>query len=150
MEQMSIEAATAIANSFLDSYRSAFEGYDTEAILSHFVYPAHFVIDAADVERRPVADRDACRPGVERIQAWHRAIGYRSGRVARLSVSPLSPRMISMQIEFEIQDARGARLYDFLGVYTLVQGDGGWKIAAISHNQVPRLLACVAATGSQA
>jgi hypothetical protein len=38
----------------------------------------------------------------------------------------------------------GDALYDFEAVYTLAETRTGWRIAAIAHNQIPRLLACIA------
>ncbi len=35
-------------------------------------------------------------------------------------------------------------LYDFEAVYTLAETRIGWRIAAIAHNQIPRLLECIA------
>jgi hypothetical protein len=35
-------------------------------------------------------------------------------------------------------------LYEFQAVYTLADMRAGWRIAAIAHNQIPRLLKCMA------
>jgi hypothetical protein len=39
---------------------------------------------------------------------------------------------------------RFASLYNYQRSYSLVATDAGYRIAAICHNQIPRLLACVA------
>jgi hypothetical protein len=35
-------------------------------------------------------------------------------------------------------------LYDFEATYSLAKISGAWRIVVISHNQIPRLLRCVA------
>src|SRR5437899_12269557 len=78
---------------FLDSYRSAFEAFDTEAIVAHFLFPCHIVSDAEDVSLMPLAKASEGRAGVERVLALHRELGVHSGRILDLDVVELSPRM---------------------------------------------------------
>jgi hypothetical protein len=129
---------------FLDSYGRAFEAFDTEAILTHFLFPCHIVSDADNVALMPLADASETRVGVERVLALHRELGVRSGRRLDLDVIEMSPRMVGLVLRHEFIDAAGRALYDFQGIYTLVKADGRYRIAAISHNQIPRLVGCVA------
>jgi len=128
---------------FLDSYGSAFETFDTEAILTHFLFPCHIVSDADDVALMPLANASQIRVGVERVLALHRELGVRSGRRLDLDVIEMSPRMAGLVLRHEFIDAAGQALYDFQGIYTLVKVGGRYRIAAISHNQIPRLVGCV-------
>jgi len=140
-------AKSDVANSdvleFLDSYGRAFETYDTEAILTHFLFPCHIVSDADEVALLPLSNARETRVGVERVLALHRELGVRSGRRLELDVIELSPRMAGFILRHEFVDGAGRALYDFRGIYTLVKAGGRYRIAAISHNQLPRLVACV-------
>jgi hypothetical protein len=130
---------------FLDSYERAFEAFDTAAILSHFLFPCHIVSDAENVALMPLADAGAARVGIERVLALHREFGVCAGRSLDLDVIELSPRIAVLSLRYEFSDAQGRALYGFQGIYTLVKTDGRYRIAAISHNQLPRLLAGIAA-----
>ena len=84
------------------------------------------------------------KPAVERVLQLHRRIGAKSGRPLLLEITELSPRLAGLMLRFEMQDADGAPLYDYQGFYSLVATDQCYRIAALCHNQIPRLLACVA------
>ena len=129
---------------FFASYRAAYWSFDSDSIICQFVYPCHIVSDADPVALMPIASEQDCRVGVERVLGWHRAIGAVSGEMTEFVVTELSPRLVSVSLKSDFLDDTGRRLYDFQGVYTLVRGPDCWKIAAISHNQIPRLLSCVA------
>ncbi len=125
---------------FLKSYGRAFEAFDTDAILTHFLFPCHIVSDAEAVSLVPLANASEARVGVERVLALHRELGVQTGRILDLDVIELSPRMAGLVLRYEFSDAAGRSLYDFQGIYTLVKVDRRYRIAAISHNQIPRLV----------
>jgi hypothetical protein len=56
------------------------------------------------------------------------------------SVGALSP----VKAGREVHGRAGEVRYDFEAVYTLAETRTGWRIAAIVHNQIPRLLECLA------
>ncbi len=140
-------SATAVdqALAFYDSYRAAFERYDAEAIVDHFTLPSFIVSDASEVAFIAYTTPEGCAAGINQILDLHRKIGVRSGRLLEFSVLELSAAMIVYTLNFAFHDAGGLALYDFRGVYTLAKTASGWRLAAISHNQVPRLIACVKA-----
>jgi hypothetical protein len=69
-------------------------------------------------------------------------VGYRSGQLLVLDITELSPRLTGMMIRSRMRDENGRALYEFQGFYSLARTDAGCRIIAISHNQIPRLLAC--------
>jgi hypothetical protein len=129
---------------FLASYRSAFEAYDADGIVCFYSFPCHVVSDGDRVASLPFEGPAALKPAVERVLQLHRKIGVKSGRLLLLEITELSPRLAGLMLRFEMQDADGAPLYDYQGFYSLVATDDGYRIAAICHNQIPRLLACAA------
>jgi hypothetical protein len=127
---------------FLASYGSAFRAYDADAIVRFYSFPCHIVSDGEQVASMPFEGPAALKPAVERVLQLHRKIGARSGRPLLLEITELSPRLAGLMLRVEMQDADGASLYDYQGFYSLIATDDGYRIAAICHNQIPRLLAC--------
>jgi hypothetical protein len=129
---------------FLSSYGSAFRAFDADSIVRFYSFPCHIVSDGDRVASMPFEEPAALKPAVERVLELHRRIGAKSGRAVLLEITELSPRLTGLMLRLEMQDADGASLYDYQGFYSLVATDDGYRIAAICHNQIPRLLACVA------
>ena len=129
---------------FLASYGSAFEAYDADRIVCFYSFPCHIVSDGDQVASMPFEGPASLKPAVERVLQLHRKIGARSARPLLLEITELSPRLAGLMLRLEMQDADGAPLYDYQGFYSLIATDDGYRIAAICHNQIPRLLACVA------
>lgn len=127
---------------FLGSYRKAFEDYDTDAILDHFVFPCTIIGDAEAIRPSLLQTKEELRAGVEYVLSLHREIGYRSGQLLRLEITELSPRLTGMMLRSRMSGENGRPLYEFQGLYSLAHTDAGCRIIAISHNQIPRLLAC--------
>jgi hypothetical protein len=129
---------------FLASYGSAFRAFDADSIVRFYSFPCHIVSDGDSVASMPFDGPASLKPAVERVLQLHRRIGAESGRALLLEITELSPRLAGLMLRFEMQDADGASLYDYQGFYSLIATDDGYRIAAICHNQIPRLLACVA------
>jgi hypothetical protein len=55
-----------------------------------------------------------------------------------------SPRLAPASLRMEALNSAARTLYYFESTYTLAKIQGAWRIAAIAHNQIPRLLACLA------
>ena len=92
--------------------------------------------DAANVE--------AVKGAVEKVVAMHRELEAPSGTIRNLSIVELSPRLTQASLTMEVHRRTGGMLYDFQAVYTLAETRTGWRIAAIAHNQIPRLRKCLA------
>lgn len=76
------------------------------------------------------------------VLSLHRQIGYRSGQLLALDITDLSLRLTGMMIHSRMRGENERPLYEFQGFYSLARTDAGCRILAISHNQIPRLLAC--------
>jgi hypothetical protein len=127
---------------FIVSYRNAFEKYDTDAILDHFIYPCAIISDTEAIKPSLLQTKEELRAGVEYVLSLHREIGYRSGQWLRLDITELSPRLTGIVLRSRMNGENGKRLYEFQGLYSLAHTHAGFRIMAISHNQIPRLLAC--------
>jgi hypothetical protein len=127
----------------LESYLGAFERLDAAAIAEHFAYPSHISSDADDVALLQLSNRQDCLAAVEKVVAMHRELAAPSGSIRDLSITGLSPRLAQASLRMEVNARAGGMLYDFEAFYTLVETPAGWRIAAIAHNQIPRLVACI-------
>jgi len=127
---------------FLGSYRNAFESYDTDAILDHYIFPCTIISDTELIKPSFLQTKEELRAGVDYILSLHREIGYRSGQWLRLDITEFSPRLTGIMLRSRMNGQNRKPLYEFQGFYSLVHTAAGCRIMAISHNQVPRLLAC--------
>jgi hypothetical protein len=139
----SSEIATGV-RALIESYLTAFERFDAAAIADHFVYPSHITSDAEEIALLPLATKQDCVGAVEKVLAMHRQLGAPSGRIHDFSIAEFSPRLARASLRMEVLDSAARTLYDFAGSYTVARVQGAWRIVAIAHNQIPRLLECLA------
>lgn len=133
---------TAEVMDFLASYTKAFESYDSEAIVAHYCFPCQLVSDAEQVAVAAIEGPEQCKAAVGYVLSLHREIGMASSRIKQLDITGLSPRLAGMMLRCEMMDIDGRPLYDMQCFYSLLRTDQGYRIAAMTHNQIPRLLAC--------
>jgi hypothetical protein len=127
---------------FLASYRTAFAAYDTRAIVDHYSFPCAIIGDSETIAPLVFKGAEQCSAGVDYVLSLHRQVGVTQGKPLLLEITELSPRLAGMNIRYQWQDKTGKPLYDFQGFYSLARTEAGYRIAAICHNQLPRLLAC--------
>lgn len=147
--RMSLSETAESLNAFLESYRIAFEQMDAPAIAEHFAYPSHVTSDTGEIVLIPIADKSDWIGQIERLLDMYRAIDFGSARVLDLAPTELSPRLVQAILHWELQDSMGRSLYDFQAVYTLVKISDALRIAAISHNEIPRYREALARLQSQ-
>jgi hypothetical protein len=126
---------------FLASYSKSFESYDSDTIVAHYCFPCQLISDAEPVAVTTIAGPEQLKPAVAYILSLHREIGVRSSRVTQLDITELSPRLTGMMLRYDLVDIDGKPLYDMQCFYSLLRTDQGYRIAGLTHNQLPRLLA---------
>jgi hypothetical protein len=131
----------------LATYFDAYRQHRIDEIVDWFLLPCHFVSDAEQVRQMPLATREECRAAVQVVLDWHRALGAEGRRIVKQTIIELSPRISCVDVKVDIEDRGGLKLYDFESVYTFVRSGPNWRVAAITHNQIPRLLSCAQARG---
>ncbi|QPF90016.1 hypothetical protein [Bradyrhizobium commune] len=129
---------------FFQTYCTAFEALDTDAIADCVAYPSHIVSDSDEVTLIAIANRQQCLATMSRVVELHRQLGAPSGRIHDLSILELSPRLVQASLRMDVRDRASNPLYDFQATYSLAKIAGAWRIVAIAHNQIPRLLRCIA------
>jgi hypothetical protein len=137
-----------VAN-FFDSYRGAFERRDAHAIVDHFAYPCHVTSDADDIQLTVTSGREEWLGQIERLIGAYDAVGMESAEILRAASTELSARVIPTAVDWRLQDASGAELYDFHALYTLADVEGRLKIVALAHDEMPRLQELMITRGAQ-
>ena len=133
-ERSSVEA-------FFEAYRAAFEAFDVTAIADLFAYPCQITGDSDEVAVATVPGREVWVPTLERLVAAYRAMGVGSAERLQSDVTELSPRLAQATVHWRLLDGEGRRIYDFEAAYTLADLGHGLQIAALAHNEPPRLRA---------
>lgn len=55
----------------------------------------------------------------------------------------MTPRLASARVHWRLQREDGSAIYEFTAVYTLAGDDGQWRVAAIAHDELPKLTAAL-------
>ena len=135
---------------FLDAYRAAFEAYDAPAVADLFAYPCQISSDAGAVSVTTVPTRDAWLPQLERLLGGYQVIGVRSADVLEQRVTELTPRLAQADVRWRLVGGEERALYEFDATYTLADLGDGFRIAAIAHNETPKLRALLQRRGGDA
>jgi hypothetical protein len=80
------------------NFSEAFEDYDTDAILDHYVFPCTIISDTEKITPSLLQTKEELRAGVDYVLSLHRQIDYRSGQLLLLDITELSPRLTGMMI----------------------------------------------------
>lgn len=136
----------AAIEAMFESYCTAFERRDANALASHFAFPCHIAGDAARPVLRAFADPAEYTATIATFLDGYRRAGVAQGDILRLAVRHVGPRIARADIRWRVRGATGP-LYDFDAVYTLAKQDS-WRIAAIAHNELPQLQAVLALKSS--
>ncbi len=135
---------------FFDAHRARFEAYDAPGVADLFAYPCHVTSDVGEVTSATVATRDAWLPQVDRLLAGYRRIGVRSAAVLEQHVTALTERLAQVDVRWQLIGGEERALYDFDATYTLADLGDGFRIAAIAHNETPKLRALLERRGGDA
>lgn len=142
---MRAENISPRVTAFFESYRSAFERLDAEAIADLFVYPVHLTGDDEQITPETIGSRDEWLSQLRQLLRGYRAIDLAAAKIRALSIIELSPRLFQAAVHWDLCDGADASLYAFTAVYTLATIGQDLRIAAIAHNELPRLRAQLAA-----
>lgn len=135
---------------FLESYRTAFERLDAEAIADLFVYPLHITGDDDPVKPESIGSREEWTIQLRGLLSGYRSMQFSSANILHLYVLEFSPRLFQIKVHWELHDRAEAPLYDFTAVYTLVEMGENLRVTAIAHNELTRLHAHLNSTSKSA
>jgi hypothetical protein len=133
--------AQSASRTFLDAYRAAFETFEASRIADFFNYPFQITSEAGTVSVVTVPTREAWLPQLQRLVGAYRVIGVHTADVLALHIDDLSPGLAQATVHWGLVTAERAPIYDFTASYTVADLGAGMRIAAIAHNESPRLRA---------
>lgn len=129
---------------FFDSYRRAFERFDVDAIAGHFTFPLHVAGDSDPVDLRCVASRDEWLETLTMLIDLYKGFEVKTATVLESTIVALSDRIAHATMHWSLRDGLDQEIYDFRGVYTLVAIDGDFRVAAIAHDELGKIMAKLA------
>ena len=130
---------------FFDDYRATFARYDAEALADLFAFPFHVVSDTEEIAPMSVGSRDDWLGVLQGLLGGYRTLGVASGEPLAIDVNELSPRLATARVEWELRREDASAIYRFTAVYTLVRSGDRWRVAAIAHDELPKLQAALGA-----
>jgi hypothetical protein len=139
---MTSRAIVESIETFLASYRAAFERADAGAVAGHFADRVQVASDTGQGVRVDVLAGDEWRSAVERLIAAYGALGVSAAIPTDVAVSAISERLALAAVGWSLRDRDGGVVYEFRALYTLARGaavSGGatdWRIVAIAHDEI--------------
>ena len=130
---------------FLADYAAAFASLDSAAVLRYFDYPLLVTGDRGSAVSVEVLDETQFRDVLAGLLHAYRALDVAAGKVIGSSSFELSPRLAQVNVRWGLLSERGEPVYEFDASYTLVAAGDAYRIRAVTHNEVPELMAALAA-----
>jgi hypothetical protein len=127
------------AEAFIEGYRATFETMDVSAITDRFAFPCHVAGQAGEVSLASVPDVAVWTASIERIVGAYGLIGVASAAIESLRVVEVTPGIAHAVVHWALRDAAAGPVYSFTASYTLVDTADGPRIAAIVHDEGPKL-----------
>jgi hypothetical protein len=131
--------------SFIEHYRTVFERFSAPEILEHFAFPLQIAGDiVSGVIVAVAASKDQWTQQLETLLSGYRKLGVARSQVRSLEPVTISPNLAQARVHWGLLDDGGNPIYDFHSVYTLGRFEGGLRIIAIAHDELPRLRGALA------
>ena len=141
---MTIENKSDEVAEFFNSYANPANLQDARAFAEHYALPCLIVSDRGRVDTIPISSRQELVVLLGKILGMYKAIGVGSASVTGLVSTHLSPLLSVNQVDWELRDLAGTKLYSFRAIYTLLKTDGTLKICANVACEIPYYMECVA------
>ena len=129
---------------FFASYAADCATYDAATVAEHFVYPVQAVGATAAEPDVTTAGREEWLRGLDRLLDAYRELGVAAARLHRLQVTQVGRGLHVASVGWTLLHADRSPVYEFEACYTLVVSQGRLQIAAIAHNELPKLRAALA------
>lgn len=136
MEKIAAEIDSRVTR-FFQSYRTAFHQLDTSAVADQFDFPVHITSAGDAVAITSVPTREEWMKELGRLMATYRQLGV-SARILDLRIALIMQHVVHATVRWELAAAR-TPLYEFVASYTLVIHGDTIRVAAIGHDELPRL-----------
>ena len=136
------------AAEFFDGYRRAFTTFDPGALAPLFAYPVQVASAADDAVEILVCDEVEWHAVISGLLEGYRAIGVADARVLEIDTLEVAPQLCSVRVHWELHRADASTIYDFTAVYTVIEAGGITRVAAIAHDELPKLMTAMGRAGA--
>lgn len=129
----------------LERYRRGFVSGDVGALVACFTFPLQVVSVGAAEAPITIVQADQWPGVLQGLLGAYRRLGVTDCvRVAVQVTQPMEAVAI-VGVQWELRRGAGEPVYDFTAVYTLVLTQGCLQIAAIAHDELPKMQAALQA-----
>jgi hypothetical protein len=130
--------------SFIERYRTVFETFSAPAILEQYAFPLQVSGDrGADVTLAVFATKEEWARQIEGLLANYRKLGVQGSQVRSLQPLEVSPALRLARVHWALLGDGDRLIYEFHAAYTLANVGDGFRVAAIAHDEIPRLRAAL-------
>lgn len=138
-------ATSGDLQTFFDEYRATFASFDLAALAKLFAFPLH-VVSATGGEPSISVSDEAGWPGVlEALFGAYQALGVVDADPLAFEVAEVAGDVGSVHVHWQLRRDDGSPVYDFTAIYTVVLLEGGYRVSAIAHDELPKLAAAMSA-----
>ena len=134
------------AQRFLDDYLRTFSRFDRASLMTFFTFPLHVVSATDSGPVVSVAEETDWPAVLDGLLGAYAALGVAGAQPLDVDVAELGPSVMSVRVHWNLQRADGSGVYDFTAVYTVVASADGFRVAAIAHDELPKLAAAMSGT----
>jgi len=130
---------------FFEEYRTTFARFDREALLPLFALPIH-VASATDGDVNVMVAGADVWPGViDGLFSAYRTLRVVDAELLELDAVPVSDQLWSARVRWRLVREDRSAVYEFTAVYTVIEAAGALRVAAIAHDELPKLTAAMSA-----
>lgn len=135
-----------VVHPFFEEYRRTFSRFDRDALVELFVYPVQIVSAAGGAASVLTVDRTDWPGVVDGLFGAYRTLGVVDAQPLAFAVLEVTPQVFSARVHWELRRGDGSAVYDFTAIYSVVGRESDLGIAAIAHDELPKLEAALTAT----
>jgi len=130
-------------HAFFAVYRATFAHLDRDALMELFAFPVQVVSATDDAAAISVSQRDEWAAVVDGLLGAYRSLGVVDAKPLGLEVMDVAPQVSSARVHWRLRRQDGSTVYDFTAIYTVIKTGGSCRIAAIAHDELPKLRAAM-------
>ena len=128
---------------FFQRYRTVFSSFDRDALIDLYTYPVHVVSATDDAPMVMAFTRDEWAGVLDGLLNAYRKIGIVDGDPQNLDCKEIASDAATVRLRWHLTREDGSHVYDIAAGYTLAKLDGDWRVAALAHDELPKLTAAL-------
>lgn len=128
---------------FIDSYRTTFARLERDPLLDLFAFPLQVVSVLDSGPTVASFDRSQWPALLDGLLGAYRTLAISEARPLDLQVLELDGAA-SVRVNWDLRRDDASSVYEFTALYTVIDIEGALRIAAVTHDELPKLQAALA------